>query len=103
MEQLLKSAADDYHLRIIACTDMIFMYDLIVTFCVSYTNTLLSGGHHRFCCYSNLTQVPTTETVLTLPEAEPYEQVVLNVLTSDSGRHFMKASPARPGIILSFF
>ena len=87
---------------------MISIHDLIVTFCGSYTNTLLSGGHHHYRCHSNLTQVPTTETVLTLPEAEPYEHVVLNVLTCagltcDTGRHFIKASPVRLGIILGFF
>ena len=80
MEQLLTSAADGHHRRITACTDMIYIHDLIVTFCGSYTNTLLSGGHHHYRCHSNLTQVPTIETVLTLPEAEPYEHVVLNVL-----------------------
>ena len=84
------------------------VHDVIGTRCDPYTNALLSGGQYHHCCHSNLTRALARETGLTLEQAEPHVNDVLNVFmctgfTRDTGQYFMKASPVRPGDYLEFF
>ncbi len=78
------------------------VHDVIGTRCDPYTHRLLSGGEYHRCCHSNLTRALAAETGLPLAAAEPHIHDVLNVFmctgfTADTGRYFMKASPARAG------
>ncbi|MBF9028979.1 DUF1989 domain-containing protein [Rhodobacterales bacterium HKCCE3408] len=84
------------------------VHDVIGTRCDPYTHALLNDGdayHH--CCHSNLTRALCDGTGLPVAEAEPLVHDVLNVFmctgfTRDTGRYFMKASPARPGDHIDF-
>ncbi|UJO14533.1 hypothetical protein CLAFUW4_03144 [Fulvia fulva] len=77
-------------------------HDLLGTRCDPYVNKLLSGDDYDFQCHSNLTRavVPWG-----LTEFDVHD--VLNVFQvtglDERGRYFMEASPAREGIMLSFF
>lgn len=78
------------------------VHDVIGTRCDPYTHRLLTGGTYHHCCHSNLTRALAAETGLPLAEAEAHVHDVLNVFmctgfTADTGRYFMKASPARAG------
>lgn len=84
------------------------VHDVIGTRCDPYTHALLSGGgqYHR-CCHSNLTRALVAGTGMAPDAAEALVHDVLNVFmctgfTADTGRYFMKASPARPGDCLEF-
>ena len=83
------------------------VHDVIGTRCDPYTHRLLTGGEYHHCCHSNLTRALAAETGLSLIAAENQVHDVLNVFmctgfTADTGRYFMKASPARPGDCLEF-
>lgn len=84
------------------------VHDVIGTRCDPYTHRLLSGGDYYHCCHSNLTRALADARGLSLAEAEPHVHDVLNVFmctgfTRDTGQYFMKASPVRPGDVLTFF
>ncbi len=84
------------------------VHDVIGTRCDPYTHRLLSGGEYHHCCHSNLARALATETGLPLREAEAHVHDVMNVFmctgfARDTGRYFMKASPARPGDHIEFF
>ena len=83
------------------------VHDVIGTRCDPYTQRLLGGDDYHHCCHSNLTRALAAETGMTIREAEAHVHDVLNVFmctgfTPDSGRYFMKASPARAGDHLEF-
>ena len=84
------------------------VHDVIGTRCDPYTHHLLSGGQYHHCCHSNLTRALAAHTGRPPAEAERDVHDVLNVFmctgfTRDTGRYFMKASPARPGDFIEFF
>jgi hypothetical protein len=84
------------------------VHDVIGTRCDPYTHRLLTGGTYHHCCHSNLTRALAAEAGLPVDQAEPHVHDVLNVFmctgfTADTGRYFMKASPARAGDYLELF
>jgi len=83
------------------------VHDVIGTRCDPYTNRLLTGGDYHHCCHSNLTRALAAETGLGLTEAENHVHDVLNLFmctgfARETGRYFMKASPARQGDHVDF-
>lgn len=84
------------------------VHDVIGTRCDPYTNVLLAGNEYHYCCHSNLTRALSSETGMSLDEAEPYVHDVLNVFMCtgfmrDTKQYFMKASPVRSGDFLEMF
>ena len=68
---------------------------------------LSAGQNYHHCCRSNLTRAVSSYYDISPSDAEGIVHDVLNVFmctgfTRDTGRYFMKASPVRPGITLSF-
>lgn len=84
------------------------VHDVIGTRCDPFTNRLLSGQDYHHCCHSNLCRAFSSETGMSMQEADHYVHDVLNVFmctgfTSDTHQYFMKASPVRPGDYLEMF
>lgn len=84
------------------------VHDVIGTRCDPFTNRLLSGQDYHHCCHSNLCRAFSSETGMSMQEADHYVHDVLNVFmctgfTSDTHKYFMKASPVRPGDYLEMF
>jgi len=84
------------------------VHDVIGTRCDPYTNRLLTGGDYHHCCHSNLTRALAAATGLPLAEAEGHVHDVFNVFMCtgfdrETGRYFMKASPARKGDFIELF
>lgn len=84
------------------------VHDVIGTRCDPFTNRLLSGQDYHHCCHSNLCRAFSSETGMSMQEADDYVHDVLNVFmctgfTSDTHQYFMKASPVRPGDYLEMF
>ncbi|MFQ6547378.1 urea carboxylase-associated family protein [Aestuariibius sp. 2305UL40-4] len=84
------------------------VHDVIGTRCDPYTHALLSGGErYEHCCHSNLTRALADHLDLSFEDVEPHIHDVLNVFMCtgfmrDSGKYFMKASPARQGDFIEF-
>ncbi|NIY77743.1 DUF1989 domain-containing protein [Thalassospira sp. HF15] len=84
------------------------VHDVIGTRCDPFTNRLLSGQDYHHCCHSNLCRAFSSETGMSMQEADHYVHDVLNVFmctgfTKDTHQYFMKASPVRPGDYLEMF
>jgi len=84
------------------------VHDVIGTRCDPFTNRLLSGQDYHNCCHSNLCRAFSSETGMSMQEADRYVHDVLNVFmctgfTKDTHQYFMKASPVRPGDYLEMF
>lgn len=83
------------------------VHDVIGTRCDPYTHHMLKGKDYNHCCHSNLTRALADYTSLSLAEVERHVHDVLNVFmctgfTKDSGKYFMKESPARAGDFITF-
>lgn len=83
------------------------VHDVIGTRCDPYTHHLLSGQDYHHCCHSNLTRALATEAALPITAAESLVHDVLNVFMCtgfmpETGKYFMKATPARAGDYLEF-
>ena len=72
----------------------------------SYTHRLLTGGTYHHCCHSRSGPRARGETGLLAGGGSPRrcaQRVHVHGLLADTGRYFMKASPARAGDCLEFF